>query len=378
MNKSRIPITAVLSIILINGCVSTTNLSPTDNVRNSKIVDKAVTFRFLERQKPSFADPNLEIMIMRRVQREETFQRRFEAERTLNSGSRFLLLLGGAGLAAAGYINYYEQGYVVLGRDIMGLGLLGPWITGAIANKTIKEWRPERKPLSPGSKPAANIPVLTSVGRESWTLQTDNQGLLGINISTFVDLIEPGIPLSILLALQEDLSQYRTFTIPAAVLDSLRPSPLVTATINTDTDSILTEEPTGMLTIAILDFKGIGVSAQEAMVLTNRLETKIVALGTYQVIERGQMDQILQEQDFQLTGCTTQECAVEIGQLIGAQQMLAGSFGKLGTVYTIDMKIIDVETGRILKSTSYDSEGSINRLLSEGLAEAVKRITEVE
>jgi len=30
-----------------------------------------------------------------------------------------------------------------------------------------------------------------------------------------------------------------------------------------------------------------------------------------------------------------------IGQLVGAQQMLAGSFGKLGTAYTIDMRIID-------------------------------------
>ncbi len=90
------------------------------------------------------------------------------------------------------------------------------------------------------------------------------------------------------------------------------------------------------------------------------------------------MEQILQEQDFQLTGCTSNECAVEIGQLIGAGQMLAGSFGKLGTVYTIDMRIIDVVTGRITRTTSYDIEGSINRLLTEGLAEAVRRIAGVE
>ncbi len=112
--------------------------------------------------------------------------------------------------------------------------------------------------------------------------------------------------------------------------------------------------------------------------LTNRLATKMVALGTYVVIERGQMEQILREQDFQLTGCISDECAVEIGQLLGAQQMLAGSFGKLGTIFTIDMKIIDVGTGRILKSTSYDIEGSINRLLSEGLEEAVGRITNTD
>ena len=138
--------------------------------------------------------------------------------------------------------------------------------------------------------------------------------------------------------------------------------------------SIESPSSTSQPTIAILDFEGIGVSAQEARVLTNRLGTHVVQLGRYQVIERGQMEQILQEQDFQLTGCTSNECAVEIGQLIGAQQMLAGSFGQLGTVYTIDMRIIDVVTGRITRTTSYDIEGSINRLLSEGLAEAVRRI----
>ena len=66
--------------------------------------------------------------------------------------------------------------------------------------------------------------------------------------------------------------------------------------------------------------------------------------ATRDLIPDAQMSQILEEQDFQLTGCTTNECAVEIGQLIGAQHMLDGSIGKFGTVYTIDMKIIDVDT----------------------------------
>ncbi len=84
------------------------------------------------------------------------------------------------------------------------------------------------------------------------------------------------------------------------------------------------------------------------------------------------------EQDFQMTGCTSNDCAVEIGQLLGAQQMLSGSIGKFGTVYTIDMKIIDVETGRVLRTTSYDSEGSINLLLTKGVTAAVRRITGID
>ena len=118
----------------------------------------------------------------------------------------------------------------------------------------------------------------------------------------------------------------------------------------------------------------MGVSEQDARVLTTRLGTHLVQSGIYRVIERGEMQQILVEQDFQLTGCTTNECAVEIGQLIGARQMLAGTFGKLGSTYTIDMRIIDVETGGILRTTSFDIRGEIDRVLTEGLAEAVRRI----
>ena len=129
------------------------------------------------------------------------------------------------------------------------------------------------------------------------------------------------------------------------------------------------------LAIAILDFKGVSVSEQDAQILTTRLGTYLVQTSLYRVIEREEVQQILVEQDFQLTGCTTDECAVEIGQLIGARQMLAGTFGKLGSTYTIDMRIIDVETGSILRSTSFDIRGEIDRVLTEGLTEAVRRIT---
>ena len=178
--------------------------------------------------------------------------------------------------------------------------------------------------------------------------------------------------------MQEDTSQSTTITVPASVLDSHRPDPPVIAEPYVEPLAPTTSEVSSLPTIAILDFEGIGVSAEEARVLTNRLGTHMVQLGRYQVIERGQMEQILTEQDFQMTGCTSNECAVEIGQLIGARQMLAGSFGRLGTIYTIDMRIIDVVTGRITRTTSYDIEGSISLLLTEGLAEAVRRIAGVE
>ena len=147
--------------------------------------------------------------------------------------------------------------------------------------------------------------------------------------------------------------------------------PLAVAEEPSPTDISL---PTGKPALAILDFKGVGVSTQEAQLLTIRLGTHLVQSGVYRVIERDEIQQILVEQDFQLTGCTTDECGVKIGQLVGARQVMAGTFGKLGSTYTIDMRIIDVATGDILRTTSVDSRGEIDRVLSEGLTEAVRRI----
>lgn len=128
-------------------------------------------------------------------------------------------------------------------------------------------------------------------------------------------------------------------------------------------------------TLAVLDFDALGVSQPEAMVLTNRLRSYLVQIGLFRMIERGQMEQILKEQDFQDTGCTSDECAVEVGRLLGVELMLAGSVGKIGPIYSLDMRIINVETGGILKTASHDIRGGIDVVLTEGLAEVARLIS---
>ena len=127
---------------------------------------------------------------------------------------------------------------------------------------------------------------------------------------------------------------------------------------------LLAQEPR---TMAVLDFDSFGISKQETQVLAGRLRSHLVESGVFYVIERGQMMAILEEQDFQMTGCTTDECAVEVGQLLGAELMLAGSIGKIGDTYTIDVRVIDIETGRITKTATYDVEGRIDEVLKEGM-----------
>ena len=96
-------------------------------------------------------------------------------------------------------------------------------------------------------------------------------------------------------------------------------------------------------TVAILDFEGQGVSESEVQTLTERMRTEIGNTNAIRLIERKAVEKIMAEQGFQQTGCTSDECAAEVGQLLGVQFMVSGSIGKMGDAYTIDAKMFSVE-----------------------------------
>ena len=128
-------------------------------------------------------------------------------------------------------------------------------------------------------------------------------------------------------------------------------------------------------TIAVLEFEGKGVSQSETSTLTDRLRDEIFKTGVYNVLERGLMDDVLKEQGFQQSGCVTSECAVEVGNMLGVQQMIGGSIGKVGNMYTVSARIIDVGTGEVLKSANYDLIGGIEELLMNGMNQVASELS---
>lgn len=117
--------------------------------------------------------------------------------------------------------------------------------------------------------------------------------------------------------------------------------------------------------VAVMDMEGRGISTIEAATLTDRMRSELVATGVVNVVERGAMQAILAEQDFQMSGCTSDECAVEVGQLLGVTLMIAGTVGKIGSTYTLDLRTIDIETGAIASTMTRDYRGEIDGLITE-------------
>ena len=118
------------------------------------------------------------------------------------------------------------------------------------------------------------------------------------------------------------------------------------------------------LRIAVIDLNHTGgLSQEEAVTLTNRLRSRLVITNAFVVLERGQMEVILKEQGFQNTGCTTTECAVEMGKLLNVQRIVSGSIGQVGKIYTVDISLIDIRTAKIEESFIFDHSGEIGGLV---------------
>ena len=141
-------------------------------------------------------------------------------------------------------------------------------------------------------------------------------------------------------------------------------SSLLWAQTNTMTAETAAQLAAGKETVAILDFEGRGINQMEAQTLTDRLMSEMVNTDAVIMVERNQMEEIMNEQGFQQSGCTTSECAAEVGALLGVQNMVSGSFGKLGNSYTIDAKLFSVSTGGTIRSVSKTYKGEVDGLLT--------------
>lgn len=106
------------------------------------------------------------------------------------------------------------------------------------------------------------------------------------------------------------------------------------------------------MSIAVNQFNARGVDSHEAELIAARIRSRLVRSAEFQLLERAEMETILKEQGFQKSGiCSDQSCVVEIGQVLGVKKMISGSAGKIGRMYTIAIRAIDVATGKIEFST---------------------------
>ena len=127
---------------------------------------------------------------------------------------------------------------------------------------------------------------------------------------------------------------------------------------------IFAQASTKRITIAVFDFEGKGISASEAAALTDRFRSVLVETQKFIVVEREKINLILKEIGLQMSGVISEESISQAGKLLGVNQIITGSIGKIEDTYTVDLRIIHVETGKVARTVSENVSGSKENLIA--------------
>lgn len=130
------------------------------------------------------------------------------------------------------------------------------------------------------------------------------------------------------------------------------------------------------INIAVMDLDNRGnFEKNEMNLFTDRINSEILKNSRFVVVERQQIDRILQEQGFQQSGaCDSKECLVEMGQILAVQKVIGGSIGKIEGIYPLTIKLIDVRTGEIEAQVVKDIRGSKTDVLSKHIPEMTAQL----
>lgn len=108
--------------------------------------------------------------------------------------------------------------------------------------------------------------------------------------------------------------------------------------------------------VAVFEFDATGMDSIEANQVTNFMRQRLAGATEIQIIPTESVE-------YSIGDVTTDNAiAIQIGQTLGADFVISASLGKIGDLFTIDAKLIQVNSGEsVLKNGSY--EGSLELFL---------------
>jgi hypothetical protein len=133
------------------------------------------------------------------------------------------------------------------------------------------------------------------------------------------------------------------------------------------TDAGFIDSPAGSknsICVAVMDFTNRGVDVNTSVGFSDRFRSSLPGKGKLTVEDVVAMDQVLQENEIcgDRAGYND-SCLIEIGQRAGAQFVITGSVGRIDYLYTFNLKLIHVQTGKVIYSLMQDSKEPLEKLM---------------
>ncbi len=148
-------------------------------------------------------------------------------------------------------------------------------------------------------------------------------------------------------------------------------------------------QTTGKRTMAVLYFENNSLDKREEMDplkkgLADMFTTEFSKIEQFQMVERGQLEQLFQEMSLGQSGMLDPNSAQQVGKLLGARNLVLGSFmhmfdGKM----RIDVRIVEVETGITIKAEEETGKPKdlyklVTRLVAKVIKDLDVRISKAE
>jgi TolB-like protein len=129
--------------------------------------------------------------------------------------------------------------------------------------------------------------------------------------------------------------------------------------------------PAKKLNIAVLDFDARGgITKEEAASLSDIFQAQLVQMNEFIVVDRNRIKAVLQEQGFQQSeACSQVECVVDVGRILKVEKMFAGTIGKVGKIFNVNIQLIDIATAQIVTTKSRQYGGPLEDLATDIIPE---------
>jgi hypothetical protein len=115
-------------------------------------------------------------------------------------------------------------------------------------------------------------------------------------------------------------------------------------------------EPPQPETLAVWDLEDLSVSprAQAGMgeLLAGQIASRLGQAGRYKVVERQQLIKALEELNIGSSELADAQTRLRLGGMLGARQMVFGAFQAVGPMLRLDLRRVDVASGRILSTAT--------------------------
>lgn len=117
--------------------------------------------------------------------------------------------------------------------------------------------------------------------------------------------------------------------------------------------------------VAVLEIRPLATEAAKAELLSEIALTEAASMPGFDVIGKSDINSLIGfEKQKQVMGCSDDSaCLAEVGGALGVDYIMVGSLGKIGSMYRIDLKLVETRKARVRGRFGTSVEGQEEKLI---------------